>query len=177
MAKGELAEQDEAAASQPKPKRKTLLMGGVLLGVMAVEALVVVVLVKHFGAEPASVEAAPIHGLDEAEGSKQPLDKELSVVKFRAQNEKSQRMLYYDLTVYISVPEAESERVNEIVQRKQATIQDRFSSIVRSADPQRFMEPDLATLREQFKRELSQIIGDEKVIQQVLIPSVACGES
>ena len=48
----------------------------------------------------------------------------------------------------------------------------RSAAVVRAADPQRFIEPDLATLRQQFKRVLSEMAGEDVEIKEVLIPSI-----
>ena len=143
-----------------------------VLGIMVAEGVGVFVLARHLGGPPASAEASPVKGLDPHEGKKEPADTEVEVVKFRAQNEKSQQMVIYDITVAISIPEKDALTVTNAISRKKATIQDRLSRVVRSLDPQRFTEPDLATLRQQFKLELGQILGDEKAVKEVLIPSI-----
>jgi hypothetical protein len=153
------------------------MMGGVLVGVMAVEALVVVFLVKHFAGGPATAEAAPKHGLVIDEGNKKPQDIELEVVNLRAQNERSQRQMIYDLEVFVSVSDANKEKLTEILQRRKATVQDRLTRAIRAAEPERFTEPDLRTLRKQFHAELIQIVGDDEMIQEVLIPSIVSSEN
>ena len=152
-------------------KKRILLMAGALVGVMLLEGVGVFLLARQFAGGPASAEAAEV-GLDPAEGTKTPVDVELEVVKLRAQNEKSQQMIVYDLTVAISVPETVQEQVSETVGRKKATIQDRLGRVVRALEPQRFSEPDLATLRDRFRHELSQILGPDCEIKEVLIPSI-----
>lgn len=186
QAQEQLAEQQEAPKSS---KKKTIIMGGGLIGVMVIEAVVVFVLVKHFGAAPATVDAMPpVHGVEgEAEGEgkgegkakteRPPAIAELDVVKLRAQNERSQRQITYDLDVYISVAGANKEKVSKVLQGRKATVQDRLARVVRAAEPERFIEPDLRTLRKQFLVELSQIVGEEGLIQEVLIPSIVASEN
>lgn len=166
-------QQDEIVATDAAPgsKKKLLLMVGTVLGVMLLEGVGVFVLARQFAAGPESAQAAEV-GLDPAEGSKTPADVELDVVQLRAQNEKSQQMIVYDLTVVISVSENVAETIKETVARKKATIQDRLGRVVRSLEPQRFSEPDLATLRDRLKHELSQILGLEGELKEVLIPSI-----
>jgi hypothetical protein len=173
MAKQLSPDAGPSVEAPPKPpRRKNLMMGGALLGIMIVEGLAVFVLAKHFGAQPAAAEASEIAGLDAHGGEKTPLDVEVEVVKLRAQNEKSQQMLVYDMTIAVTVSEKESTKVSDTFSRKRATIQDRLSRVVRALDPQRFSEPDLSTLRQQFRHELSQIVGNEDAIREVLIPSI-----
>ncbi len=153
-------------------------MGGVLLGVMAAEAMVVVVLVKHFAASPAAAQGAPqVRGLEGQEIEKKTQVVDLEVVKLRAQNERAQRLITYDLDVFVSVSDGNKDKVSEVLQRRKATVQDRLGRVVRAAEPERFIEPDLRTLRKQFQVELAQIVGDEGVIQEVLIPSIVSSEN
>jgi flagellar basal body-associated protein FliL len=177
---------DEKAMEQPaeqeapkSSKKKTMILGGGLIGVMVVEAVVVFVLVKHFGASPAAAEAMPpVHGVTgEAEPEHKPEVVELDVVKLRAQNERAQRQITYDLDVYVSVSDANKEKVGKVLQGRKATVQDRLARVVRAAEPERFIEPDLRTLRKQFLVELTQIVGEEGLIVEVLIPSIVSSEN
>jgi flagellar basal body-associated protein FliL len=153
-------------------RRKTLMNLGIILGVMLGEGVGVFFLARQFAGPPASAEGSESHGLNPNEGKKAPQDTEVEVVKLRAQNEKSQQMVVYDMTVAISISEEKALDLTSLISRKKATIQDRLSRVVRSLDPQRFSEPDLATLRQQFKLELGQILGSEKDVKEVLIPSI-----
>ncbi|HOW73141.1 MAG TPA: flagellar basal body-associated FliL family protein [Phycisphaerae bacterium] len=166
--------EDAAGGDKPKKGRGKLIMIGVIAGVMIAEAAVVFVLVKSFsGGGPQEAEAHATEGLKDGEGAQPAAAQlDLEVVKFRAQNEKSQRLLMYELSVSAVVSGDSEAEVKEILERRKETIRDRFTRVVRSADPSRFMEPDLATLRDQFKAELSQVIGKEGAIQEVLIPQI-----
>jgi len=169
---------EQSVEQAPKSSRKkTLAMGGILLGVMAAEAVVVFILVKHFAVAPASAEAASGHGVEMPAVEKKPEEVELEVVRLRAQNERSQRQMVYDLEVFVSVSDANKEKVNDLFQRRKATVQDRLARVVRAAEPERFTEPDLRTLRKQFQNELTQIVGEEGLILEVLIPSIVSSES
>ena len=153
-------------------RRKLLINLGIIGGVMLGEGLGVFFIARQFSGSPAAAEGSQVRGLMPDEGKKAPQDTEVEVVKIRAQNEKSQQMIVYDLTVAISIPENQALDLTSLIGRRKATIQDRLSRVVRSLEPQRFSEPDLATLRQQFKLELGQILGDEKAIREVLIPSI-----
>lgn len=171
----EQANQDEIVADAPSKgggRKKLLLNLGIILGVMIAEGAGVFFFARHLGGPPATAEAGEVHGLKPEEGVKTPEDTEVEVVKFRAQNEKSQQMVVYDMTVAISIEEKDALVLTNTISRKKATIQDRLSRVVRAMDPQRFTEPDLITLRQQFKLELGQILGDEKAVKEVLIPNI-----
>lgn len=168
--------QDEKPSGK-KVNRGRLMIGGVFLAVMAAEAVVVFILVKAFVAPPPQVvEASAVtEGLDAEEGEVADSVAEVKVAQFRAQNEKSQRVLIYDLTIYAVVPKSKEEDFIKLMEERGETIKDRFTRIVRAADPARFLEPDLATLRELFKHELARLAASDdegKVVQEVLIPSI-----
>jgi flagellar basal body-associated protein FliL len=42
--------------------------------------------------------------------------------------------------------------------------------VIRSSEPQDLQEDGLETLRRQIRHELSQVVGDEKMIEEILIP-------
>lgn len=165
-------ESAQAEAGGGRSRRKNLIMVGILVGVMVIEGAGVFILAKHFGARPASAEAGGIDGLDPEEGQKAPKEIEVEVARFRAQNDQARQTAVYELTVYAVVLETDQEAFASMIEQKKATIQDRFSSIIRAADPQVLNEPDPATLRQSFERELSQIAEEEEMVRRVLIPSI-----
>ncbi len=172
-----MAEKPGTEATEKPPvsgnRRRNLMMVGVLVGVMCVEGAVVFVLAKKFGAAPQSLEAAGPGGLSEGEGEPKPAEREVEIVKFRAQNDRSPRPVMYELSVYARVPETHAEAFTKLVEERRFTVQDRFAGIVRAADPQRFQEPDLATLRQDFREALRKVVDDEKLeIKEVLIPTI-----
>jgi len=172
MADTDIQEQTEFKKGNPE-KRKNLIMVGILLIVMMVEGAGVFVLVKHFGsANPNAANAEGVSGLNPDEGEKKPAETEVEVVSFRAQNNKAQRAIIYDFVVYASISKDKAEDFKTLVESKKATIQDRFTQIVRGAEPEQFQEPNLATLRRKFKAALDTIAGDEQIVLEVLFPSL-----
>lgn len=177
MAKQILDEPAAAETPPPAPRKKTFITVGILVGIMLAEGAAVFFLARHVGGQPQVAAAADLHGLDSAAGKRAPVDQEVEVVKFRAQNEKGSQPVTYEMSIAAVVSEEDQAKVAEALGRKKATIQDRLSRIVRSLDPQRFAEPDLSTLRQQFKHELGQIVDDEDAIKEVLLPSFAHSEN
>jgi hypothetical protein len=158
---------------KPKKSRKNIILAGIFFGVMAVEAVVVFALVKNFTPPPQAAAAdQTIGGLNADEGTTKTEDVDLEVVRVRARNDKATQPVIYELTVFASVAEDRGEEFQQLVKKRGARIQDRFSSVIRAADPERFLEPDLATLRDRFKHELSQIAEDDELVKGVLIPSI-----
>ena len=174
MAKEEVNKKlDEPTSGKPKKNKGRLVVGGVIGGVMLVEALVMVVLVRSFGGgAPQEAQAVGPGGLDTSAGQKASEKVEVEIVSLRATNEKAQRPVIYQLSIFAVVPSEYEEEFRQVLERRRETIKDRFTRIVRAADPNCFSEPDLATVRGQFKHELVQIIGIEEAVDEVLIPSV-----
>lgn len=172
MAKQEVAEPIEETSAKSAGRRKNLAVGGILLGVMLAEGLTVFILAKHFGPQPGTAKAGGIGGLDPSEGQQAPQEVEVEVARFRAQNEQARQVVVYDVAVYATVSQGNEEAFRGLVEQKRNRIQDRLSSVIRAADPRVLVEPDRATLRLQFRQELTRITGDEEMIQEILIPSI-----
>lgn len=162
----------EAEAPRPARKKKNVMVGGILLGVMLAEGLLVFFLVRHFSGGPVEALGGAVGGLNPEEGEKVKTDVEVEVARFRAQNERAQRMTIYEMSVFALVKEDQAAKFRAAQEARKNTIQDRFSSVIRASDPQRFIEPDLATLRDRFRQILSEVMGEEFEIQGVLIPEI-----
>jgi flagellar basal body-associated protein FliL len=183
-----VAEEKVGAKSAEKPaaggkKKQTLLMLGILLGVMALEGGGIYFGVKFLGGGPKTVAAeglAPAAGSEGGhgggrggEGDKGGVvtqDAELQVVKFRAPNMKSGRLFLYDIEVYVKTKREKADVLKKLIDGYKATIEDRLGRVVRSAEPQDLQEDGLETIRRQVRHELTQIVGDEKMIDEILIP-------
>jgi len=164
---------DVQAEEGPSKGRKRLIALGVILGVMGLEALVIFVLVKSYVVPPPNLaQAGEFAGLDSNAGQKAPQMAEVEIANVRALNEKSPRVVIYDLTVYAVVPAKDEAAFRAIIERRKQTVRDRFVTIIRGADPSYFREPDLLTLRSQLKTALSKIAGEDIEIQEVLVPSI-----
>lgn len=159
-------------AGSPRKGKKNLMFGGILLSVMLLEGVGVFFLVKAASPGPNMAAGGQAGGLDPGAGERALDDVELQVASFRAQNEKSRQLVMYDLVVWVAVPKDRADFVKKLFESKQATIKDRLSSVVRAADPQVLAEPDAATLRERFRQELTEIVGEEQTILRVLIPTL-----
>ncbi len=90
--------------------------------------------------------------------------------KFKAPNTKSGRLYIYDLNIVIKVPAHEKERIEAVVAERKGEISDIVARIVRSADPRVLAEDELKTLRMQVQHALTPILGDEDLVERVLIP-------
>ncbi len=171
----------EQARAQPadKPagsgkKKQTLVMVGILLFVMMAEGGGVYFAVKFFGGGPKVVAAEGLSTLGRGGGPDGPgdlvQDVELPVVKFKAPNMKSGRLFLYDIEVYAKTKKDRGDTLKKLIDNYKATLEDRLNRVVRAAEPQDLQEDGLETIRRQVRHEVGQVVGDEKLIDEILIP-------
>lgn len=166
MAEKQVEQQAETVEASPG-RRKNLTLVGILLGVMAVEALVVVVMFKYFGPAPAQADAMTA-GLDGSQGVPIDKDVEISITTLRAPNEKA-GMTIYELTIFAVVGEKHREECTKLVEERANKIQDRFSTIVRESDPRDF-SGSMEVVRGKFKNELAKVLENEEMVKEILFP-------
>jgi flagellar basal body-associated protein FliL len=68
------------------------------------------------------------------------------------------------------VASADAERAKQIAEANKARINDRVNVVIRSAEPKDLNEPGLETIKRRLKHELARVMGDEQLIQEILIP-------
>ena len=88
----------------------------------------------------------------------------------RVPNEKSGRMWIYDMDITVVVSTNDKERLEGLVKQRAGEIGDTLAGIVRSAPDRMLRETDLRALRYQVMEALREIVGEENLIQRVLIP-------
>ena len=150
------------------------MLGGVLAGVMLVEGAAVYLGLKVFGAGPAP--AVSQEGLkNSVQQPAEPL--EIPVAKAKVPNRVSGRTYVYDIEIAAKfrVPEGKNpeEFKKEIVKKleeRDNTVRDRLNWLIRSAEPIHLEEAGLVVMRRQIKSELDKILGDDKLIDSILIP-------
>jgi len=158
---------DQQNAAPPK-KKKSLATIGIFGSVMIVEGLAIFFAMKLLGSEP-----DPTVGMMETlQTTTAPFEesKELEVAHVRVQNANGARTILYSVTIIIRVQRENEEMIQEFLDNRKATLNDAISRIIRSANEKSLAEPGLETLKRQVRFELSNLIGDDTVIEQVLIP-------
>jgi flagellar basal body-associated protein FliL len=171
---------DERNRDEPAPpaekafsdRHRNLLMVCVVGVLMVIEGVGMIVAVKYVGGGPEPAGASDgSTGEGDGEGAGWiPEHTELPVTNLMAFNSQNGRVFVYQMSVYADVEAKSSEKVRELFEARQNTIDDRLSKIIRAADPKYLDEAGLETLRRQFKHELDQVLGDEALIKQVLFP-------
>ncbi len=159
----------------PKKRKSSLMMGGVLVGVMLLEGVGLYAVMKLFGASPAP--AVSHEGLS-PNAPPQPAEPvEVVVAKIKVPNRVSGKTFLYDIevAVRIKVPDGKDAEefkteITKKFQERDNAVRDRLNCLIRSSEPQNLEEPGLVVMRRQIKAELEKVLGEEKLIESVLIP-------
>ena len=178
-----MAEEPEAAASEETPSegegkgksKKSLMLGGILLGVMLLEGGGLFLGMKFLGAGPQQAPGG--EGLLE-DGSASPSEKpEVPIAKIKVPNRQSGKTYLYDVEVAATliVPEGKeveafTKEVTEKIQRHENGIRDRLSYLIRSAKPEHLDEPGLVMMRRLIRTELGRLLGEDKLFDTILLP-------
>jgi len=180
---------DGAAGAVPKKKRK-LVPVLILAGLMGIEGVGVFFVTKMFsGGQPASAEGAEFgdtadeNAETDARNSaggqmrdkKSPANNgpsEIDITECRLNNRTSGKLITLKMRVSALVTSADAEKAKALVEANKARINDRVNVVVRSATPQELNEPGLETIKRRLKQEFARVLGDEKLISEVLIPEM-----
>jgi flagellar basal body-associated protein FliL len=153
----------EKADGQKSGKMKII---GVVGAIMLLEGVAVFGAMKFLGAGAGTNEAAELQV-----AATQPEEfVELEVLKLGAPNNREGKPVLWNIEVVVRVRAADSEMIQKSIDENQNTLKDRFSRILRGADPEHLKEPGLETLRRQAMFELGRVLGGEGKIEEVLIP-------
>lgn len=156
-----------AETEAPKKKGKFGLIG-IVGGLMILEGAGIFVAMKFLGADP-----DPTVGMEQAlVPTTKPWEEsqEIPVAKVRVLNSNGARAMLYNVRVVVRVHHENLTRVEEFVKGRAGTVEDTIGRVIRSADERHLAEPGLETLKRQVRHELGKLLGDEELIEQVLIP-------
>jgi flagellar basal body-associated protein FliL len=167
MAEANPKTDDADEAAQGPKRKKSIVTLGIFGGVMLVEGIAIFACMKFFGADP-----DPTLGLEATETTTQPWEEsqELEVADLRVLNTDGRRAMLYNVRVVIRVHHSNRKKIEEFLESRRSTIEDAMSRVIRRAEERHLAEPGLETLRRQLRFELGSLLGDESIIEQVLIP-------
>lgn len=177
---------DGAAPAKKKGIKALLTKLPVLLGgAMVIEAILLIGVMKMLSGGPAEAEGAELattahggggRGGGHGEGEEGEVDPngqaEIVAIEMRAPNKLSGRTFLYDVSIYVSVKNANLEAVKTQLEARKALISDRVRTIIAQSDPSKLdggKEPGLETLRRQVKYQLDEMLGPG-LIDEVLVP-------
>jgi len=181
---------DDAQAMTDAPGAKKGRLKSILLVVLLMggEGVGVFLLAKFMlasepspasGAHVDAVAPAGAHGEPAAQGhggkeSATPAGQhaEIELTECRPSNRMTGKLITLKIRVSALVASADAERAKTLVEANKARINDRVNFVLRSAEPQHLNEPGLETIKRRLKHELSRVLGDEQLLQEVLIPEL-----
>jgi flagellar basal body-associated protein FliL len=167
MADEEAKPDSSDAPSGGAKRKKPIVIIGVFGAVMVVEGLAIFLCMKFLGSDP-----DPTQGLQGLQPTTQPWkeSQELEVAALRVLNSNGPRTLLYNVRVVVRVHHSNQKKMEDFLKNRSSTIEDAMSRVVRSAEERHLAEPGLETLRRQLLYELNSLLGDDTIIEQVLIP-------
>ncbi len=168
-----MAEQPEnvdASASPPGGGgKKNLKVMLIVLGLLGLEGGGIFFATKMMYGKPEEAEAVEV--TDQEKRMQTLKDQvEIALPELNAYNKRDGRMFLFNFQVTIRVQSEQKEQVEEIIELRESTIKDRFNTVIRRADSKFLNEPELQTIRRQLQHELEDIIGDDQLIEELLIP-------
>ena len=191
MAAEEVESKPEASPSKPKGRGLSIVLVAILMGA---EGVGVFFATKMFaGSEPSSAAASEgesaatqpaeghaaksEHGAAGEHGGQSPTgavsgQAEIELTECRPSNKMTGKLITLKIRVSALVASGEAERVKKLADANKARINDRVNFVIRSAEPQALNEPGLETIKRRLKYELAKVLGDEQLIQEVLIPEM-----
>ena len=182
MVAEEVESKPETAPSKPKGRGLSIVMVAIL---MSAEGAGVYFATKMFaGGEPSSATAAETdshaapadgHGASTEHAGKSGItgaQAEIELTECRPNNKMTGKLITLKIRVSALVASADAERGRILVEMNKARINDRVNFVVRSAEPQDLNEPGLETIKRRIKHELAKVLGDERLLQEVLIPEL-----
>jgi hypothetical protein len=127
----------------------------------------------HASAESPTAAGGGGHGGEAAKNA--PFESEfgeIAVSECRPTNRESGRLVTFRMRVSVLVKTADLEKAKGMIESNKARIDDRINLVIRSADPAYLHEPTLETIKRRLKAELDRLMGDEHLIEEVLIPEM-----
>jgi len=168
--------EDEAPQKEASPKKKTRvpMTLALVVGIAIVEGIGFYTATKMFGGGPQVAHGAGEsegHLLEGEEAGTASVTAEVGVLEnFKVPNDKRGRLYVYDFDVALKVPAYREEDATQLVTERKREISDRVARVVRAADPAVLHEPELKTLRMQLRHAIGEVVGDQEIIVEVLIP-------
>ncbi|MBY0113922.1 MAG: hypothetical protein K2Y21_13980 [Phycisphaerales bacterium] len=166
-------EAKEAPKTEDKPAKGGLPIKtiGIVAVLMVVEAAAVFFVVGSSMKKPTEAKAHDLHSEEDAQLEALV---ELPLVEDKFQNMTGGTTWIWDASVFMKVKKRDEEKVNEMLQARQAEIKEGISLVFRRAQNGQLKEPGLETLNREITAFMNEIIekapdGTSR-IQRILIP-------
>lgn len=150
----EEVKQDETPAKGGSGKKSVIIIAALML----IEAAVVFAVVSVFAGGPSSASASDLAGTGE-EDLDAPI--EIQLLEARFQNMSTGRVWGWKTTIFIKVRQKNVDKVQAMMERDNAEIQQGISLIFRRAEDRQLREPDYATLTRQLNAYVHELFGED----------------
>lgn len=158
----------DSKQASPPAKKGRLGTIGLVGGIMLVEGVGIFLCMKFLGTDP-----DPTVGMEQALApTTKPWEesREILVAKVRVLNNSGTKAMLYNVKVVVRVHHENQGKVEEFFESRKSTVEDTISRVIRSAEERHLAEPGLETLKRQVRHELGVLLGDDSLIEQVLVP-------
>jgi hypothetical protein len=95
---------------------------------------------------------------------------EVEIAECRPNNKMAGKFINFHIRVSALVSSGDLDRAERAVRAKRARLEDGVNTVIRSADPKQFNEPDYLTIKRRLKQEFDRILNDDQLIKEVVIP-------
>lgn len=160
---------NDDAPSAGSPKSRRMLTVVIAAALVLGEGLGIFIITRMLYYQPKAAAAGALTSEQQALRAAED-QVELALPEIDAFNKREGRLYLYNIEVTLLVPKNRAEEIQKILDMRKSTIMDRFNTVIRSADNKYLNEPGLDTLRRQFQFELNKILGDDHIVQDLLIP-------
>jgi len=143
----------------------------VVAALMLGEGVAIFVVTRALNQTPLPSVAAETAGNQAGEGgAAQSQLAEIELAECKPTNRVTGKLISFQLRVTALVPLAEEKEVEQLIKRKRERIRDRVNFVIRSAEPSHLAEPGLETIKRRIKHEIDELLGDDRIVREVLIP-------
>ncbi len=162
-----MANEPQAQAAEHAGHKSKLVPVFAIALLMGIEGVGVFYLTDALSGEP----EASLAGAGAEKASPEDTEPvEIPLADCRPTNSQRGKLVTLHVRVTALVSASDLKRAKEMVEARQARIEDRVNRVIRSAEPKHLDEPGLETIRRRLKYEFDGIFGDEQLIKEVLIP-------
>ncbi len=163
-------ETENQAASAPSGSKKMQIIIVALL--MLGEGAAVYFVANAMSPRPIQGFAVEADNADGEDAS--PMDElvEIDIADCKPSNKMSGKLILFQMRTSALIAAVDLENVTTLLESKGGRIRDRINFVIRSADPKHLNEPGLETIKRRIKNELDRLLGDERLIKEVLVPEL-----
>jgi len=163
-----MAEETQTPPAADKPKSKKTAI--VVLGILAIEAVIIIGAMKFLGGKPSTASAVEVE--PDAHASEEDKIVETLVLDAKMPNNKSGVTYIYAAEIYLQVKQRHLAQVKSEIEQFQNEIKADITAIWRTGEPQHFQEPKLENLTRKVYALLNERFGEDKTHKEPIATKV-----